>query len=64
MHSVYFMTPQEKTLENRFTHSANGQPKKTLGDYISSRENKPFKLGFQGPGRLSEDIVFECKNAL
>ena len=26
-----------------------------LGDYILSRENKPFKLFFfQGPGRLSE----------
>ena len=27
---------------------------KFFGDYIFSRENKPFKLLFQGPGRLSE----------
>ena len=26
----------------------------TFGDSIFSRENKPFKLFFQGPGRLSE----------
>ena len=28
----------------------------TFWDYIFSRENKPFKLLFQGPGRLSEYI--------
>ena len=28
----------------------------TFGDSIFSRENKPFKLFFQGPGRLSEFI--------
>ena len=27
----------------------------TFWDYIFSRENKPFKLFFQGPGRLSEN---------
>ena len=29
----------------------------TFWDYIFSRENKPFKLLFQGPGRLSEKFI-------
>ena len=29
----------------------------TFGDSIFGRENKPFKLFFQGPGRLSESKV-------
>ena len=49
-----------------FSGSKNTSPKidllsqwltglKLLGDSIFSRENQPFKLFFQGPGRLSEE---------
>ncbi len=62
---MIFFTPQKESKKN--TSGSFFQVTKillsqwltfwTFGDSIFSRENKPFKLFFQGPGRLSEELI-------